>query len=332
MRGPIRHALFDGGNFRRREARHQPIKLPHRRIRDGHHLAVHILGSRVDRDDIARGLRHALHAVRTWQDAADDAHQRFLAERLLQFAPRHDDIEQLVRAAHLNIRLHGNRVVALHQRVECFVQKDRFAFLETIGKIIARQKLLDGEILPQPDQVHQRKFREPFAVVADFRLGAVEQAKGLVGVRCRVGGHLLRGQDGTRLVLIRGIAHQRGVIPNQEGYLVAEFLELAQFLHRDGMAEMQVGMRRIESAIDAQGPALFFCKQEPLAQFGGHGLFQVFVAILRALHQKFNLFVNVHGILRQSGNAKLISHYKKNRTTFHDVMRCRKTKSIQARA
>ena len=124
-----------------------------------------------------------MHAVCSGQNATDDAHQWLLPQRLLHLASRDDDIEQLIRAAHLNICLHGRRVVALHQRVKRLMQKDGFPLLKSIGKIFARQKLLDGEILPQPDQIHQRKFREPFAVVAHLCLRAVEHAKGLVGVR-----------------------------------------------------------------------------------------------------------------------------------------------------
>ena len=67
---------------------------------------------------------------------------------------------------------------------------------------------------------------------------------------------------------------------------------------------MQIAGSRIKSTIDPQRAPLLLGLDQPFAQFRLHGLLQIFVAILRALHQEFNLFINIGPILagmRQRG-------------------------------
>ncbi len=73
----------------------------------------------------------------------------FWPVRFLQLAARDDDVEQLIAAAHLHIGLLRHGVVALHQRVERLVQVDRLARFQPQREVLARQELLDGEVLRQ---------------------------------------------------------------------------------------------------------------------------------------------------------------------------------------
>src|SRR5688572_7064564 len=129
------------------------------------------------------------------------------------------------------------------------MQINRFTFFKTIGKVLARKELLDREVLTQPDQVHKRQFAQPLAVVTNLCLLWVEHAESLVGVGFRIGGDLLLSQNRTRLVLIRGIAHQRSVTPNEESHIMSQILKLTQFPHGDSVTKMQIGGSRVEAAI-----------------------------------------------------------------------------------
>ena len=59
-------------------------------------------------------------------------------------------------------------------------------------------------------------------------------------------------ERGARLVLSRGIADHPGEVPDQELHLVAQLLEVAQLVDHHGVAEVQVGRRRIEAQLDTQ--------------------------------------------------------------------------------
>jgi hypothetical protein len=59
------------------------------------------------------------------------------------------------------------------------------------------------------------------------------------------------------------------------------------------MPQVQVGFARIVAAVDAQGPAGLPGFEQPLAQLGSHGLFQVIVAVFGALHEEVYLVFEV---------------------------------------
>ncbi len=135
---------------------------------------------------------------------------------------------------------------------------------------------------------------QPLGVVADGRLLWVQDAESLFGIGLGVGLDLLGGQLRSQSILIRGITDQRGEITDQEGDLVSELLELAQLAHRDGMTEMQVARSRVKPGIDTQRAFFLFSLDQALGELLGHGGFEFVVAVLRALHQEFDLLFNVH--------------------------------------
>ena len=159
-------------------------------------------------------------------------------------------------------------------------------------EVLAGEELLHGEIGGQLDQVGKSQLREPLGVVADDGLLAVEDFESLLGVGAGVGFHLLGGELRAQLILIGRVADQRGVVADQEGDLVAQLLELAQLAHGDGVTQVQVGGARVVAAVDAQRAPLLLGFDQPLAQLLLHGLFQLIVAVLGALHQVLHLFIN----------------------------------------
>ena len=67
-----------------------------------------------------------------------------------------------------------------------------------------------------------------------------------------VGHDLVTGQRLAGHVLPGGVADHSGEIADQEDHLVAQHLELAQFVDQHGVAEVQIRRGRIETGLDHQ--------------------------------------------------------------------------------
>ncbi len=97
---------------------------PHQRIGDGYQLAVHHPGRFLDTDIVPERLGHLLDAIEPLQKRHGHHALRGLTIGTLQFPP-HQQIELLIRTTQFYISLEGDRVVALHQRIEKLVNRDR---------------------------------------------------------------------------------------------------------------------------------------------------------------------------------------------------------------
>jgi hypothetical protein len=114
--------------------------LPHQLVVDAHQLAVHLGGRLVDADGVAQRLGHLLHAVEAFENRRHQHDLRLLAVVALQLAAA-QQVELLVRAAQLHVALQRHGVVALHHRVEQFVQADGLLGLEALVEVVALQHL-----------------------------------------------------------------------------------------------------------------------------------------------------------------------------------------------
>ena len=169
-----------------------------------------------------------------------------------------EQVELLVGAAELEIGLQGHRVVALHQRIEEFVDADRRARLESLGEVVALHHPRHGVAGGELDHPAGAERVAPLGVVTNLRLGSVEdQARlGLIGLS--VGLDLLAGQRRPGGVAARRVADHGREVADQENDRVAEVLKLAQLVQYDRMAEMNVGRGRIEAQFDPQWHARCF--------------------------------------------------------------------------
>ena len=74
--------------------------------------------------------------------------------------------------------------------------------------------------------------------------------------------HLFAREARAQLVLARRVADHRGEVADEEDDRVPELLELPHLRHQDGVAEVEVGARRIEAGLHAQrlagAPRRFF--------------------------------------------------------------------------
>ena len=92
--------------------------------------------------------------------------------------------------------------------------------------------------------------------------------------------------------LVARVADQRRERADQEDHFVPQLLELGQLAHRHGVAQVQVRLRRVEAAVDAQRPVIAHRFGQPLAQLGFHVGTGGLVAKLDPAHEDRKLLFN----------------------------------------
>jgi hypothetical protein len=109
---------------------------------------------------------------------------------LLQ-ATTHQQVEFLVGTAEFDVRFQGDRVVALHQRIQEFVDRDRLLRRIALGEIIAFEHACNRVLRGQLDHVGRGHLSEPFAVETHFGALAIEHLEHLLGIGLRVREHVI---------------------------------------------------------------------------------------------------------------------------------------------
>jgi len=151
---------------------------------------------------VAQRLAHAHFPVGARQDAEDDPDVRLLPKRGHHLAAGSDNVEELIRATHLDISVQMIRIVSLHDRVEKLVQVDRLIFVPAFVKVIAGQELLDREIGCQVDEVRHGKFTEPLIIVKHLSAFRIENAKSLLSISAGVFHDFFLAQVGAKFVFV----------------------------------------------------------------------------------------------------------------------------------
>ena len=235
--------------------RQQLDVTPHELVRDRHELAEDFLRRFGDSHIVVERLRHLVDAVEAFEQRGRDDDLRLLAEIALQLAAD-EQIELLIGAPQLDVGHHRHRVVALHQRVEKLVDRDRLVRPVALAEIVALEHARDRVARRQADHALRAELVRPLRVKQDLRLVGIEDLERLLPVRRRVRLDLLAGERRARLVLPGRVADHPGEITDQELDLVAEALEVAQLVDDHRVAEVQVGRGRVQPQLDAQGPSL----------------------------------------------------------------------------
>ena len=164
----------------------------------------------------------------------------------------HEQIELLIGATQFDVGLERHRVVALHQRVEEFVDADRVASVETLVKVVALHHARHGVAAGELDHAARAQLVTPLAVVANLGSGWVEHAAGLLVVGFGVGLDLFSCQRRARAVAAAGVANQAGEVANQEDHGMPQILQLPHLVQHHGMAQMNIGRGGIQPQLDAQ--------------------------------------------------------------------------------
>ena len=118
-------------------------------------------------------------------------------------------VEELVRAAELDVRLERHRVVALGERVEQLVERDRLPRLPALLEVVALEDPRDRDPRGEAHEPGRAERAEPPAVELDDGLLGVEDLEGLLRVGPGVLLDLLAGQLRPRRLLAGRVADHR---------------------------------------------------------------------------------------------------------------------------
>ena len=161
-------------------------------------------------------------------------------------------VELLVGAAELDVRLKRHRVVALRERIEEFVDRDRLLGRVALGEIVALEHARHRVFRRELDHAVGAERHQPFGVERHLGLFAVEDQEHLVGVCTSVRLDFLTGQRGPRRIAARGVADHSGEIADEEDDMVAEILQLTKLVELDRVPEVEVRACRVEPLLDLQ--------------------------------------------------------------------------------
>ena len=142
--------------------------------------------------------------------------------------------------------------MCLQQRVEKVFDRDRRLLLESLPEFLALEHLLRGEARREVDHVLQPEPPEPLGLEDDARSLARHDEVELLDVGLGVPHDLVVRHRRSRLILVGGIADLRRPVADDQHDLVTPLSELSHLAQRDGMAQMQVRMRRVEALFDTQ--------------------------------------------------------------------------------
>ena len=227
------------------------VPIPHQIIRNRHHFAKHIVGRIRNADVVLLALAHLLYAVKPHQKRHRQNALRFLTILTLQFTPD-EQIEALIGSAEFQICLQGDRIVALHERVQEFVHRDRQFFLEALGKIIALQETGERVAARELNETGRTQRIAPLRVVANFRLVQIKHHAGLVQVSLSIGFNLFARQGRTSGVAARRIPNGSSEVTHQKDYGMAEILKLAKLIEHYRVTNMNVRRRRVKPEFAAK--------------------------------------------------------------------------------
>src|SRR5271157_2420215 len=262
-----------GVDFRHWQVGQQREILPHRLVGNTHHLAKLMLGRFGHPDVIPQALAHPPDAVGADQDRHRESDLGLLALGLLQVA-RYQQTEELLGSSEFDIGPDLDRIPALHEGIEALMEIDWLFGGDSLGEVFAGAHLAQGHVPHQVENLEERPFREPVAVVVNLRSVQVDDPADLLEVIAGVGFHLRLGQFGPGLVAAGGVADQGRIIADDDAGRVAQVLELPELAQGNRVAEMDVDSGRVDPVLDSQRPVRAERPFELVAEFVfGNNLF-----------------------------------------------------------
>ena len=168
----------------------------------------------------------------------------------------HEQIKGLVRAAQFDVGLERHGIVALHQRIQEFMNADRLLLPVTFGKVVTFQHARQVIVRTQFDDVLCPHVLHPAAVELHARCLGVQRFEDLPLIRLGIGQDLLLAQHLPRFGDTGRVTDHAGKIPDQENDLMPKFLKMTELLNQHDMAEMEIRRGGIESGFHPQGSPL----------------------------------------------------------------------------
>ena len=124
-------------------------------------------------------------------------------------------------------------------------------------KIFPLQHPRDIVMGAELDQGFRRHRPHPAAIEFHGGSAGIENFKNLPLVGLRVRLHLLFRERHTSLRHAGGIAYHPGKVADEKDDFMSQILKMFQLVNQDGMAQVEIRRRGIESSLDAQGPVFF---------------------------------------------------------------------------
>ena len=180
---------------------------------------------------------------------------------LLQVTP-YQQVKFLIGAAQFNVRTQRYRVIALHQRIEKLVDRDRLARRVALVEVVALQHPrygIAGSQLHHPLRAH---LGHPSGVELDAGEIRVEDFENLFFVGGGVLRNLLARQRRPGRVLAAGVTDHAGEVSDQKDDVMTVLLELPHLINEHGVPNMQIRCRRIEACFDNE----LLLRLQPIAQ------------------------------------------------------------------
>ena len=146
--------------------------------------------------------------------------------------------------------MHGNRDargVALREIVSFQQPRDRVTRAKTYDLFIAH--------LPQP-----------FAVEPNLRFLGIQDLKNLILIGFGIGLDILARERGPRGVAAGWVSDHSGGVADQEDDLMAHVLKMFHLPQQNGVAEVQIGGRRVETRFHAERLSLTRAEHQALPQ------------------------------------------------------------------
>ena len=169
----------------------------------------------------------------------------------LQLAP-HEQVELLISTAKFDVGFQFDRIPSLYKWVEKLVDGDGLAATVTLAEIIPLQHASHRVPGRQLDHAGSTELLHPGGVEDHFGFRRVQDLENLVLIRLCIFQHLLTGKWLACLVFSGWITDHAGEVTNQKEDVVAQVLELAQFVDQYCVAQMQIRCRGVEAGLDAQ--------------------------------------------------------------------------------
>ena len=145
----------------------QLVIAPHELVGYRHDLAKYGLGCFRDADIVALGFGHFLDTIGAFQQRHSQHTLRLLAVFFLKLAPN-QQVELLVGSAQFEVGLQFDRIVALQQRVQEFVNRNGHARPETLGEVVTLDHLRHRVAGRQLNEPPGTQLIAPLRVVANF--------------------------------------------------------------------------------------------------------------------------------------------------------------------
>ena len=155
--------------------------------------------------------------------------------------PAHEDVEKLVRSAQLDIAADHHRIPSLDDGVLNLVEADFLVPGDAVFEVFTLQHLLHGHPGIETDDLRKGHLIEPIPVEHHFGPLPVQDFESLRGVGFGIGQNLFPRELRPCFGTAAGVANLGGEVTDNEHGVVAQLLELAEFLQGEGVTQMKIG-------------------------------------------------------------------------------------------